>query len=234
MSIRPRRRNFVFVLNPEMTGVINLRLRSPHGDIGCTATRCQRGSSSRQSRERTPLYTTPQTMTHAEGADDTFTSACVICGKDGQKEEEQEEEVKRDSTHSERAAPPATSALPGLRESSPSTTAPPSFALRCNSCRCWYHPWCMGYQLDLDRSCLVTAADVDIPVDAATRLPLVCQWFCDSCASTETGVVAATGKRRGAPGKVKVVNGRDVIEGTINSSTSASISSKSRSVSSLA
>lgn len=73
------------------------------------------------------------------------------------------------------------------------------FALRCNCCRLWYHPWCMGYQLDLDRSCLITASDVDIPIDPETGLPLACQWFCDSCASTVTGVVAATASRRQRP-----------------------------------
>ena len=80
--------------------------------------------------------------------------------------------------------------------SSDSATTEDSFALRCSSCRRWYHPWCMGYQLDLDRSCLVTASEVDIPIDPASGLPLVCQWFCDSCASTVTGVVAATAARR--------------------------------------
>eukprot|EP00903_Cladosiphon_okamuranus_P007842 g7587.t1 len=70
-----------------------------------------------------------------------------------------------------------------------------SFALRCNSCRRWYHPWCMGYQLDLGRSCLITASEVEIPIDSA-GVPLVCQWFCDACASTVTGVVAATAARR--------------------------------------
>lgn len=70
------------------------------------------------------------------------------------------------------------------------------FALRCNSCSFWYHPWCLGYQLDLDRSCLITASEVDIPIDSSTGVPLVCQWFCDSCASTVTGVVAATATRR--------------------------------------
>ncbi|CAM9188225.1 unnamed protein product, partial [Hapterophycus canaliculatus] len=48
----------------------------------------------------------------------------------------------------------------------------------------------------LDRSCLITASDVDIPIDADSGLPLACQWFCDSCASTVTGVVAATANRR--------------------------------------
>eukprot|EP00752_Nemacystus_decipiens_P005321 g4826.t2 len=57
----------------------------------------------------------------------------------------------------------------------------------------------MGYQLDRDRSCLVTASEVDIPIDPASGVPLVCQWFCDSCASTVTGVVAATAARRQRP-----------------------------------
>lgn len=72
----------------------------------------------------------------------------------------------------------------------------PSFALRCNSCRKWYHPWCLGYQLDLDRGCMVTAAEIDIPLEPdGTGLPAVSQWFCDSCASIETGVVACLAKR---------------------------------------
>ncbi|CAM9831687.1 unnamed protein product, partial [Pylaiella littoralis] len=77
-----------------------------------------------------------------------------------------------------------------------SSTEESLFALRCNSCSLWYHPWCLGYQLDLDRSCLITASEVDIPINSATGVPLVCQWFCDSCASTVTGVVAATATRR--------------------------------------
>lgn len=72
------------------------------------------------------------------------------------------------------------------------------FAIRCNVCSRWYHPWCLGYQLDLHRSCLVTSTDVDIPLHPSTGLPAVRQWFCDSCASTKTGVVAAgvTSKKR--------------------------------------
>lgn len=84
----------------------------------------------------------------------------------------------------------------GSSDEDGSSTREPSFALRCNGCRLWYHPWCLGYQLDLDRSCLITASEVDIPIDPATGVPLVCQWFCDSCASTVTGVVAATAAKR--------------------------------------
>lgn len=72
----------------------------------------------------------------------------------------------------------------------------PSFTLRCNSCRMWYHPWCLGYQLDLDRGCMVTATEIDIPLDpSGTGLPSVSQWFCDTCTSTETGVVGCLAKR---------------------------------------
>lgn len=127
-------------------------------------------------------------------AEDEPPTACAICGKDdevvGYKEEEKEE---------------------GGQEA--------SFALRCNSCRRWYHPWCMGYQLDLDRSCLITSLEVDIDIDIKTGLPLACQWFCDSCASTETGVVAATSKRRQAPAGKKSRNSRNS-----SSSSSSSIS----------
>ncbi|CAN0462038.1 unnamed protein product, partial [Laminaria digitata] len=111
--------------------------------------------------------------------DGSVSSACAICGG-------------RDGAGDPSCSSTATDAGT-LSPSSPSSS-PPSFALRCNSCRLWYHPWCLGYQLDLDRSCLITAAEVDIDIDATTGLPLVCQWFCDSCASTVTGVVAATGK----------------------------------------
>ena len=106
-----------------------------------------------------------------------LSSACVICGGS-------------DGAGEDGPSSSSTSDAP-----SPSSPPPPSFALRCNSCSLWYHPWCLGYQLDLDRSCLITAAEVDIDIDATTGLPLVCQWFCDSCASTVTGVVAATAKK---------------------------------------
>ncbi|CAM9130467.1 unnamed protein product [Ascophyllum nodosum] len=96
-----------------------------------------------------------------------ISSACIICG--------------------ERDAVDDTEGVVSLSEE--------SFTLRCNSCRRWYHPWCIGYQLDLDRSCMITSSEIDVPIDPATALPLVCQWFCDSCASTETGVVAATAKK---------------------------------------
>lgn len=109
--------------------------------------------------------------------DVSVSSACATCGG------------------SDGAGDPSCSSTNITDAGSASPSSPPSFALRCNSCRLWYHPWCLGYQLDLDRSCLITAAEVDIDIDATTGLPLVCQWFCDSCASTVTGVVAATGKR---------------------------------------
>lgn len=113
--------------------------------------------------------------------DGVVSSACAICGgKDGAGDPSCSSTKKTITTTDEGSASPSS---------------PSSFALRCNSCRLWYHPWCLGYQLDLDRSCLVTAAEIDIDIDATTGLPLVCQWFCDSCASTVTGVVAATGKR---------------------------------------
>ena len=109
--------------------------------------------------------------------DGSVSSACAICGG------------------SDGAGDPTCSSTKTTDAGSASPSSPPSFALRCNSCRLWYHPWCLGYQLDLDRSCLITASEIDIDIDAASGLPLVCQWFCDSCASTVTGVVAATGKR---------------------------------------
>lgn len=112
-----------------------------------------------------------------------------------QTQQQQEEDVDESSSL------PSACAICNEGGSDPSSTATTNsgeqeFALRCNSCRLWYHPWCLGYQLDVDRSCLVTTAEVDIPIDVSvTGLPLVCQWFCDSCASTVTGVVAATSKR---------------------------------------
>ncbi len=115
-------------------------------------------------------------------------SACTICGEIGE-------------------------GSSGEEDGSPSTREPTSFALRCNSCRLWYHPWCLGYQLDLDRSCLITASEVDIPIDPATGVPQVCQWFCDSCASTVTGVVAATAAKRQRPSAGPSASNRFVVCG---------------------
>ncbi|CAN0053648.1 unnamed protein product [Ectocarpus sp. 6 AP-2014] len=120
--------------------------------------------------------TAPQELDKSAGDDQ---SACEICGG------------KEEGGGSAAAGDSSTSA-----DSQQQQQRQESFALRCNCCRRWFHPWCMGYQLDLDRSCLITASDVDIPIDSVTGLPLVCQWFCDSCSSTVTGVVAATAGRR--------------------------------------
>lgn len=127
--------------------------------------------------------TAPQEPDKSAGDDQS--SACEICGG---KEEGGGSAAAPDSSSSTSADTTQQQQRQQRQED--------SFALRCNCCRRWYHPWCMGYQLDLDRSCLITASDVDIPIDSVTGLPVVCQWFCDSCSSTVTGVVAATAGRR--------------------------------------
>lgn len=127
--------------------------------------------------------TAPQELDKSAAGDDH--SACEICGG------------KEDGGGSAADDSSSSSTSAGTRQQQrQQQRQEESFALRCNCCRRWYHPWCMGYQLDLDRSCLITASEVDIPIDAVTGLPVVCQWFCDSCSSTVTGVVAATAGRR--------------------------------------
>lgn len=120
----------------------------------------------------------------AGGQDSNLASmACTICGDNND---------EGGVVSSDRSASTTTTTLTTTSAEEKESL----FALRCNSCSFWYHPWCLGYQLDLDRSCLITASEVDIPIDSTTGVPLVCQWFCDSCASTVTGVVAATAARR--------------------------------------
>lgn len=109
----------------------------------------------------------------------------------------QQQQKEADETSTECAICGRKDEVEGTEEASVSVGE--SFALRCNSCRRWYHPWCMGYQLDLDRSCMITASEIEVPIDPTTALPLICQWFCDSCASTVTGLVAVAAKRSRAP-----------------------------------
>lgn len=114
-----------------------------------------------------------------------------------QHNQQQQQQKESDETSTDCAICGRRDGLEGTEKASVSEGE--SFALRCNSCRRWYHPWCMGYQLDLDRLCMITASEIEVPIDPTTALPLICQWFCDSCASTVTGLVAVTAKHPRAP-----------------------------------
>jgi hypothetical protein len=67
---------------------------------------------------------------------------------------------------------------------------PEHFIMKCNACGGWFHPWCLEYELNMDSRVMVAPSGVEIPCSSAGE-PLVSQWFCSTCSSQKTGIIAA-------------------------------------------
>jgi PHD-zinc-finger like domain len=65
------------------------------------------------------------------------------------------------------------------------------FMLQCTACCLWYHPWCLGYTLNLDRKVWELPTGNDLPLADAMMPLLGVQWFCSSCFQRAAGRVVS-------------------------------------------